>query len=330
MDPLDVTSKRLSRVRSPRVARTIAEAQFQDAIRNQIDSLYATFVDVQAAQERVHRGSKGLFPWWQSIRATNRGTNGSGERNEFRSSLIAYQVARRTFLEQDAELGRTRRALALTLDLPQADADRLEVEEIRPMPRDISLDSLLRMALDARPDLAALRLGFARAHRDLESSRKLSAQGSDVYILHQPYTFGMGHSSSLLNAGNSYALGVATRPPDSPRDQATMTRANVNLTQTQVQLDAAERQIRGDVERCHREWTSTLRELPLLKSELDAAVMSREVVSRSFEAGKAGVQDVIAALRDHDELERRYVNLLVAYRRSTLALNTSVGQRILP
>ncbi len=274
----------------------------------------------------------GLYPWWQSIRAsTNRGKNGIGERNEFRSSLIGYQTARKALLNQEEELTRTRRALALTLDLPQAEADRLQVEEIALQMQPVApFKDLLRLALDSRPDLAALRLGLVRAHGDVESSSKQAVQGSEVYILHQPYTFGKKDSSASVKTQVSFALGVTTQLPDSRRNQGNTTRSKINLTQTQIQVDAAEKQIREDVERRQEEWISTIREFPRLKHKLDAAVEVRDVALRSFEAGKASVNDLIKALREHDELERQYVELLVKHRRNALALNTVVGQRILP
>ena len=48
--PLDVNHKRQARTEVARAAKRTLEAQFQDAIRQQIDNLYTAFVDVAAAE----------------------------------------------------------------------------------------------------------------------------------------------------------------------------------------------------------------------------------------------------------------------------------------
>ena len=48
--PLDVNRKRQARTVVARAARRTVEAQFQDAVRQQIDNLYTVFVDVAAAE----------------------------------------------------------------------------------------------------------------------------------------------------------------------------------------------------------------------------------------------------------------------------------------
>ena len=49
-----------------------------------------------------------------------------------------------------------------------------------------------------------------------------------------------------------------------------------------------------------------------------------------YESGDARLDDVLKALREYDELDRRDAELLVEHRRRTLELNTAVGERILP
>ena len=51
--PLDVTRKRQARTLVACRAKRVLEAQFQDAVRVEIDNLYTEFVDVLAARETV-------------------------------------------------------------------------------------------------------------------------------------------------------------------------------------------------------------------------------------------------------------------------------------
>ncbi len=85
-DPPDVSHKQLARTRSDRVARTVAEAQFQDVIRNQIDNLCTVFVDMQAAQEIVQRVRENRRTWGRIVEAIRRGSEREPRRRKISGS----------------------------------------------------------------------------------------------------------------------------------------------------------------------------------------------------------------------------------------------------
>ena len=275
--PLDVTSKRTVSARPARSAKTVAEAQFQDAIRIEIDKLYTAFVNVLEAQEKVHRGRESQAFRYRNLKASQaRSEKETGERTQFRSGLISYQRARRTLLKAEEDLGRTRRALAQMLDLPPDEANRLEVERSPRLPSIPALADLIPLALKARPDLTALRLGLARAQADVNLTTTNMAVGSEIYSLYQPYTFQGRH------AGSYNPLGLNVPLPIYKRDQGNLARARINLSQTQIQLATTERQIVLQVEQSHRECESSLAELPRLVKERDAALLARDLAERSL------------------------------------------------
>ena len=51
--PVDVTRKRLARTEVARQAKRVTEAQFQDAVRIQLDNVYTAYVDALAARETL-------------------------------------------------------------------------------------------------------------------------------------------------------------------------------------------------------------------------------------------------------------------------------------
>src|SRR5262249_51166440 len=51
--PIDVSHKRRARTVSAQKAMRVTEAQFQDAVRLQIDNLYTAYIDVVAAEETL-------------------------------------------------------------------------------------------------------------------------------------------------------------------------------------------------------------------------------------------------------------------------------------
>ena len=119
--PLDVRFKRHTHLRSSRSAKTIAEAQLQDAIRNRIDSLYTAFSDAPKRLRRKYVGS---------VRGSPDGGNSSKPAGSDRRTGVTGLLSsapgersstrRRNWLGQDGKLG-------MMLDLPAADADCLDL-----------------------------------------------------------------------------------------------------------------------------------------------------------------------------------------------------------
>src|SRR5262249_34126764 len=137
--PLDYSHKRKARVRSAVMAKTVAEAQFQDDVRNRIDGLYTVYVDAQQAKERVWWAKGDLDRWDALLEATreqpSQDTLPTGGVGQIES---ARQLATLTHSEAKAVLARTKRSLGVLLGLPAEESDRFEVEMLdfadRPIP----------------------------------------------------------------------------------------------------------------------------------------------------------------------------------------------------
>jgi cobalt-zinc-cadmium efflux system outer membrane protein len=104
--PIDRSLKRVFR------ARSVVEAQYQDAVRIRIDGLYSAYVDVQEARERVHSSAANLAQWDQLLKETRRrakqGIVTDGDVGQIES---AQQLADLRPREAKSPLVRTRRAL---------------------------------------------------------------------------------------------------------------------------------------------------------------------------------------------------------------------------
>ena len=76
--------------------------------------------------------------------------------------------------------------------MPAEEADHLEVERLVVNLHTIPApERLVLLALQSRPDLAALRIGVIEAEGAFtEASRQLKTESANVYELYQPYTFG--------------------------------------------------------------------------------------------------------------------------------------------
>lgn len=327
---LDVWRKRRARTEVAKRAMCVTQAQFQDAVRNQIDNLYTAYVDVVAADETV-RYSRAYTKGAKEILKLNLDRVRVGAITPSVTDALRAQVEQAELQEDEAEraLAKTTRTLALLLDVPSSEADGLKVRaalgNFDPLPT--ASDELVRVALNSRPDLAAHRLGTLRAEADAKLAR--ANRYSDVYVLAQPYTY-QDNRYLGFRGSYSFAVGATIGLPVYNRNQGNIRRAELNQRQTQVELAALERQVIYDVEDAVREFELTLNSVRQMRDEVVPA--SRRVLDSAeqrFRNGLTSVGDFLEARKDYNEVVQKYRDALVRHRRSMLDLNTAVGARVL-
>ena len=187
---------------------------------------------------------------------------------------------------------------------------------------------MLGVALAARPDLVSFRLGVGRAEADVRLA--LANRYSDIYVLYQPYTFQDSEPLGLKSA-HSWALGVTVPLPIYNRNQGGIQRAKLNVTQTRVELAALERQVITEVRQAEAQYAVTRDAVGRIRDDLlPSARQVRDDTYRLYTAGEVNVVVYLDAQRDYNDVVKQYLDAAVRHRRSTLALNTAVGQRILP
>ena len=143
-----------------------------------------------AARETVRyaRASiRGLDRILQATKSLRRG----GELRPADVSRVEIQrdAAQVGLAEAEETLREARRALVPLLNLRLDQAERLELRgSIRDRaPPPPPAEELIRLALEARPDLVAFRLGIQYAQSDVRLAQAQRFQ--DVFLLAQPYTF---------------------------------------------------------------------------------------------------------------------------------------------
>ena len=143
--------------------RRIAEAQYQDAVRNQIDSLYKSFVDLEAVQERLRLASNNLAKWDRLFDSSQSLVENSIKPTADIDRIRSVRDAARSKREDAmSSLSRARAPLGSLLNLPTIERQRLEVASRQKQLRSAVLpdiDELIPLALASRPDLAAHRFG---------------------------------------------------------------------------------------------------------------------------------------------------------------------------
>jgi cobalt-zinc-cadmium efflux system outer membrane protein len=329
--PIDFSRKRRARTNVAEKALKSTEAQFQDAVRLQIDNLYTVIVDVAAANEAVRYNE-----------AYAKGLNKLAVVFEERAEAGAVQPSQADALRAQAERAQlqlrlaksavrtTTRRLALLLNMRGEEAAALKVSlnlrDTNPLPENDS--ALLQRALESRPDLIATRFGLQRAGAEIRLARANAFP--DAYLLYQPYTL-QDNRPLGLKSPTSWAVGLTVSVPLFNRNQGVIQRARLNEEQTRVELAAAEEGVATEVDLAIREFELSLSAVEELEKEvLPASQRVYQSALKRFNEGLDTVDVFSEAQRDYNETIRDYRDSLVRHRRAVLDLNTAVGVRLLP
>ncbi|MGP0067923.1 MAG: TolC family protein [Isosphaeraceae bacterium] len=329
--PLDVSFKRAARTKSARAARKVTEAQLQDAIRNSIDNLYTVYVDSVAAALTL-KFSETYAVGIRKLLDRNERLFRAGEIRE--ADVLAVraklEIAELQVRESRQAKIKANRALALMLNLPLSDADKLEVRDSIGQLREVptSREELVSKAVGGRPDLFAIKMGVMRANADVNLAKANAYP--DVYLLYQPYTF---QNNTYLGVPSAYSwtLGVTATIPLYNRNQGNITRAKINVNQTQLQASSQERQVISDVLDAAQELEqSYISVLEYRREIIPASAKMRDAARKLYETGAASILDFLDAQLAFNDVVKQYRDSMVRHRRAILDLNTAVGERVLP
>jgi cobalt-zinc-cadmium efflux system outer membrane protein len=329
--PLDVSRKRQARVVVASRAKRVLEALYQDAVRMRIDEVYQSFVDVLAARQTIRYAKKSVEGLDQLLDVEQKKFQQDvTTRAEVKRVEIQRDSARIGLIDAEEQYRKTKRTLATLLNLPPTEVDSLEVrgtifDRFSPPPPQ---EELNRIALTVRPDVVSYRLGIHRAEADVKLA--LANRFADVYVLYQPYTF-QNNTPFGLKSPTSWALGVTVPLPVYNRNQGGIQRAKLNVTQTQIQLATLERQALTEVAQAYLEYRTSLEMVRHIEKDVlpDAELVLNDS-RRLYLGGEKDVTYYLMAQRDYNDLVKQYLDTMVRHRRSMLALNTALGQRILP
>lgn len=329
--PLDVSFKRKARIVSSSRAKQVLEQQYRDAVRLQIDNLYTVYVDVLAARATLRFSNASvegldtfLVPMERKLAV------GAEIKSEVLKVRLQKRLADLTRKDAEASLLKAKRSLATLLNISPDQAQRLDLNSpLRDLaPEAAAEEVLLQIAVQARPDLIANRLGLARAEADVKLA--LANRFQDVYVLYQPYTL-QDNTPSGLKSPSSWALGVTVPIPIYNRNQGQIMRSRLNVGQTRTQIDQAMRQVITDVQSADREYRITREAAEQFDRELKPyAEEILDTARAKYKLESENKLQFLTARNDYVAVVKQYLDVLVRHRRAMLDLNTAVGQRILP
>lgn len=332
VQPFDINGKIRARTRLAEAGLAVLAAQYQDAVRLEVENMHVSFVDVLAARATLgylRAGTAGLDLLVQSTQ--QRVSRGEAPEADLDTALIQQETAANALNDAVTRLRHAKRRLALQLGVPAAQADALEprdsLHDRAPAPP--ALDDLVQMALCNRPDLAAYRLGVrsALANADLQRRERFP----DVFALYTPYGFQANNDDPAARAQTTWGAGLFATIPIANRNQGNIRRADRNVMQSQMEVDGLERQIAAEVHDAALEYDTSRRAVDRIEqSILPRAVHRRDARRLLYEQGQVDLDTYLDAHRAFNEVVQQYRDAQVRHRRAMLSLNTAVGLRLLP
>lgn len=330
IQPIDANNKRGVRILAAQRAKRVLEAQYQDAVRLEIDNLYTAYLDVLAARESLLYVSASLAGLNNAVELVERQLRGDQQsRIDVDRIAIQRDSARIALDEAQGTLAKATANLATLLALPAEEGHQLAVRgristaiDKLPLP-----DELVALAITNRPDLASYRLGVQRAQADVDLARAEAIP--DVFVLYTPWALQNNTPTGGQDA-TSWSLGVMASVPLFNRNQGNIRRAGINVSQTSIEQAGVERQIENDVRRALKDIETASASLERLRTNvLPRAQRMRDQTLKLLESGEQGAIAYLNVQREYSDVIRQYRDALVRQRRAALKLNTAVALRIL-
>jgi outer membrane protein, heavy metal efflux system len=334
VQPGEFILARWARILAARAAMRVTEAQYDDAVRTRLDNLCTAFVNAQEARTRVDfagvnlRGIQGLVSRSETL--VKIGQIKQADLSELKTRRDLAALAR---AEAEITLRKTTLVLANLLNLPDADAEKLrlsddEAETAATAREAPAVEDLILRARDHRPDLRAYRLGLERAQ--LEWLKALVEPLNQIKVHPWPEPPDSLRARQPRNEQIWRVTAIVTLPT-TIRNRGVLKRAAINVAQTRTELAKVERGVVLDVRKARMDYEQYRSTLDRLRQEIiPEARKARDDVFRLFQGGEISLTESLDAQRDFNERLHQYREGIFRLRRSMLALDTAVGERIMP
>jgi len=331
IQPFDLNHKRVARVAVATSAKQVLEAQYQDAVRLEIDALYSAFIDVLSARESMRYAQAGLAGFDAVVATAQKLVQGQEESATELDRLTAQREAASIALEQaHMAFAQAQQSLAALMGIPDEASLQLQIQgSIRESAVTVPpVEDLIGLGMQLRPDLAAYRLGISRAQADVTLARREAIP--DVFLLYTPYSQQINTPVGAQNS-SGWGIGAFTSVPLLNRNQGNIARAQQTVSQTRIESEGIERRIATEIRRAHLDYMNARSAVERLESGVLPKVRRvRDAKYRLLTLGQEQALVFLDAQREYNEIVRQYRDSLTRRRRAMLRLNTAVGQRLFP
>lgn len=321
--PIERGGKRRSRMEEAQAGISVAELEFLNAVRLLVLEVENAFVDALLAKENVALARQN----WESL-------NRIVELNAVRvraGDLAEVELirARLAALQQENAVRRAEMALRGALIRLQNLLGRRDFAptlepagELRRDRQTPSLEELRRAALEARPDLRALRHERERAAAAL---RLELARGRVDWAFGTEYRRQQG----IAGTGNSLGFFLSMPLPLFDRNQGEIERARHQVRQTELRLRALEATVLAQLEEAWQQFSTARELLEAIETRMLAeASQVRQITEYAYQRGEATLLEFLDAQRAFNDTMQAYNEARAEYARNLYLLEAMAGKAV--
>lgn len=189
-----------------------------------------------------------------------------------------------------------------------------------------TIESLLELARQQRPDLVGARMQRDRAEESVRSSQRL--RFPDIEL-----SAGVSGQGAYQNAVNppTFSFGLTLTPPVFNRFQGEIVKAKADLSSQKAQVAKTEAQVASDVQTAFTQLKSARGRLERAERELlEHAKRTRDLVQIQYQKGAASLLEYLDAQRILISTRLDYENDLSDYWQAVVLIGQAVGADIGP
>jgi len=313
--------KRERRVDQAALAKSVAELQLLNTTRTLVLDVQSAFTDVQLTRLNLALARDNLSAFNDVVQInTERVRVGDLSQVELSRSRLAARQFLNDVRQQDTKLRVARNRLS-TLIGRGPNGGVLDVTgELRRDTASLDAGTLSRRALDARPDLRALRSDQARSTADL---RLQLANGKIDYTISGEYHRQEG---SEVRA-NSYGLFFSAPLPLFNRNQGEIERARAQQAQLNSKVRALQTDIATEVTTAFTQYTTARDIVETIETQMLAEAREvRTATEYSYRLGEASFVEFLDAVRAFNDTMQSYNEARAEYARSLYVLDSLSGK----
>jgi cobalt-zinc-cadmium efflux system outer membrane protein len=323
--PFERGGKREYRVQVAENARGVAQLQLLDTVRTLILDVQNAAVDVLLAKANVALAQENLQAFNDIVTVnTNRVRAGDLAQVELERTRLAALQFQNDVQQSESNLRTARNRVQTLLGRTQRSLLFDVVGDLQRERQTITADSIREYAIQARPDLLALRRDQARSVADLHLQ---IAQGKVDYTVGAEIQPQQGN----LRTGNQFGLFFSVPLPLFNRNQGEIERAQREQEQITAKIRALEAEIENEVQNAYQQFI-TARAL-LRRIETEMLTQSRDVrqtIEYSYRRGQSSFVEFLDAQRAFNDTRQSYNNAQADYARSLYGIDAVSGKVVEP
>lgn len=319
---LERGGKRTRRIEVAQSAREVAQLQLLNTMRTLVLDVQNAFVDVQQAKDNVALARENLQSF-QSIVEVNATRVRAGDlaKVELLRTQVAALQFQSTVRQAESKLkiaaNRLQTLIGRTVLSPAFEA----AGSLRRDSEPVVLEAISTMALEARPDLLALRKDQARSQAEIHLQL---AQGKF------DFTVGTEFHRQFYN-GNANALGFffQTPLPVFNKNQGEIERARKEQEQILARILAAQADVRNEVRNAWVQYTTSRGLLESIEHDLlDQAREVRTTMEYSYRRGEASLVEFLDAQRAFNDARQSANDARADFARSLYTIDAISGKAV--